>query len=64
MWLFHYFNFERNYEVKYFKAKESMLFVEQKYTLIKTKQNQKWKLLHMLLETNLDISALSQCTMY
>ena len=36
-------NFEMNYDI--FKVKESMLFVEQnRYTLIKTRRNRKWKI--------------------
>ena len=34
-----------------FKVKQSLLFVEQKQTLIKTRWNWKWKILHIVLKT-------------
>ena len=39
MWLFYYFNFERNYDV--LKDKECMHFVEQKYNFNKNKTEAK-----------------------
>ena len=48
VWLFYYFNFERNYGV--FKSKSRCILLKKNITLIKTKRNQKRKIPHTTLE--------------
>ena len=48
MWLFYYFNFERNYDV--LKSKSPCFCWTKIETLIKTKLNWKWKIPHTALE--------------
>ena len=49
MWLFHYFNFERSYDV--LKSKSPCILLNKNINFnIKVKQNRKWKTLHTVLE--------------
>ena len=49
VWLFYYFNFERNYDV--LKSKSPCTLLNKNINLIKTKRNQNWKIPHTVLET-------------
>ena len=48
MWLFYYFNFEKNYSV--LKSKSSCILLNKNINLMKTERNQKWKILRKILE--------------
>ena len=48
LWLFYYFNFERNYDV--LKSKSSCIYWTKTLTSIKAKQNPKLKIPHTVLE--------------
>ena len=55
MWLFCYFNFERNYDV--LNSKSPCILLTKTETLIKAKQNRKWKIPHKVLERTLCFSS-------
>ena len=48
MWLFYYFHFERNYNA--LNSKKPCFLLNEIWTLIKMKRNQKWKIPHTDLE--------------
>ena len=55
MWLYYYFNFEKNYEV--LESKIACILFEHA-TLIKMEQNRKWRISHTVLERRTFASAL------
>ena len=59
VWLFLYFNFERNHKV--LKSQESVLFVEQKFKLNKNKTESRMEnLTHSFIETNLVLQLIKE----